>query len=187
MANKEINIYVTKRYERWLDYAKYHCGLAGIVDESEDVLNEVILSLLQKTDEKLTELFSAKSGQYTELDYYVLRMIKLNASSPTSPYQCKYKAIPVDKNIEFTQLEIADYGDDETDRSGYILDRMHEIREMIEELGFSEEAMAIFEFRFFQDGEFKDWDGDMAIKKLYDMYSKIVHVIKKKRNGELIF
>lgn len=187
MISKEIDKYISKRYRYWLDYARYHCGLCGISDESEDVLNEVILSLLNKSEAKLELLFASKKGQYTELDFYVLRMIKLNASSPTSPYQSKYKSIPVDANVDYSTLEIEDFCDGETDRSGYILDRMHEIRNMIEELGFSEKAMAIFEFRFFQDGAFKDWDGDESIKELYDQYSKIMRVVKMKRNGELFF
>lgn len=48
MASEAVNNYITKRYERWLDYSLYHCGLAGISDEATDVLNEVICSLLQK-------------------------------------------------------------------------------------------------------------------------------------------
>jgi len=187
MATTQINNYITKRYERWLDYARYHCGLCGIADESEDVLNEVILSLLQKNSEYLMKLLESKSGQYTELDYYVLRMIKLNASSPTSPYQSKYKPIPADANIDYSMLDIEDNVDDDPDRSGYVLDKMHKIRETIEELGFSEKAMAVFEFRFFQDGAFKEWDGDESIKELYDLYSRIINVVRKKIKGELIF
>ena len=30
MASEAVNNYITKRYERWLDYSLYHCGLAGI-------------------------------------------------------------------------------------------------------------------------------------------------------------
>ena len=41
MASKAVNNYITKRYERWLDYSLYHCGLASIPDEATDVLNEV--------------------------------------------------------------------------------------------------------------------------------------------------
>lgn len=53
MASEAVNNYITKRYERWLDYSLYHCGLAGISDEATDVLNEVICSLLQKQSELL--------------------------------------------------------------------------------------------------------------------------------------
>lgn len=185
--NQEINNYIQKRYARWLDYATYHCTLAGMVDESADVLNEVLLSLLQKREVMLMNLLQAKKNQYTELDFYVLRMIKLNCTSDTSPYRAKYKSFQADENIDSSLIEIEDREDDEPDRAEYILDRMHQIREMIEEMGFSQQAMAVFEFRFFQDGVFKEWDGDENIKELYDLYSRIVQVLKQKIKGELIF
>lgn len=59
MASEAVNNYITKRYERWLDYSLYHCGLAGISDEATDVLNEVICSLLQKQS-KLLENYSTQ-------------------------------------------------------------------------------------------------------------------------------
>lgn len=60
MASALVEKYIGRRYERWLDYAVYHCGLAGIPDEANDVLNEVLCSLLQKDDAKLQQLLSAK-------------------------------------------------------------------------------------------------------------------------------
>lgn len=185
--DKQIDNYIKKRYERWLDYSTYHCTAAGMPTESVDVLNEVLLSLLQKSEEKLLSLLNAKKNQYTELDFYVLRMIKLNATSDTSPYRAKYKGIQADENVDFTLMDIEDYSDDEPDRAAYILQRMTEIRSLIEEMGFSPKAMAIFEFRFFQDGEFKKWDGDENIKELYDIYSRIIRLLKSKRNGEILF
>lgn len=184
---KKINEYITKRYQRWLDYATYHCTQAGMPDESVDVLNEVLLSLLQKPETQLLKLLEAKKNQYTELDFYVLRMIKFNATSPTAPYLARYKPMPVDKNVDFSLLDIEDTQTEEIDRAAYILDRMHEIRKVIEELGFSEKSMAIFEYRFFQDGAFKKWDGDESVKELYDTYSRIISVVRRKINGELIF
>jgi hypothetical protein len=48
MASEALNKYIEKRYDRWLDYAKYHCSLAGMSSEAIDVLNEVMCMLLQK-------------------------------------------------------------------------------------------------------------------------------------------
>lgn len=44
MASEALNKYIEKRYDRWLDYAKYHCSLAGMTDEAIDVLNEYVYS-----------------------------------------------------------------------------------------------------------------------------------------------
>ena len=93
MASEALNKYIEKRYDRWLDYAKYHCSLAGMTDEAIDVLNEVMCMLLQKPLEHLSRLMEAKQGKYTELDFYILQMIKLNVTSDTSPYRHKYKPI----------------------------------------------------------------------------------------------
>lgn len=60
MASEAVNNYITKRYERWLDYSLYHCGLAGIPDEATDVLNEVICSLLQKKNRLLDKLLETR-------------------------------------------------------------------------------------------------------------------------------
>jgi hypothetical protein len=47
------------------------------------------LSLLQKSDTMLRQLLSVKKKDYTDLDFFVLKMIKLNITSSTSPYQSK--------------------------------------------------------------------------------------------------
>ena len=87
-----------------MDYAKYHCSLAGMSSEAIDVLNEVMCMLLQKPLEHLSRLMEAKQGKYTELDWYILQMIKLNVTSDTSPYRHKYKPIPVDENVDWRRL-----------------------------------------------------------------------------------
>ena len=60
MASEAVNNYITKRYERWLDYSLYHCGRAGISDDATDVLNEVICSLLQKKSRLLDKFLRQK-------------------------------------------------------------------------------------------------------------------------------
>ena len=78
MASEALNKYIEKRYDRWLDYAKYHCSLAGMTSEAIDVLNEVMCMLLQKDPAYILRLMDSKQGKYTELDFYILQMIKLN-------------------------------------------------------------------------------------------------------------
>lgn len=185
--NTEIEKYITKRYDRWLDYSKYHCEQAGLIGEESDVLNEVLLSLVQKDEAYLLDLLERKKDQYCELDFYVLRMIKFNATSDTAPYRAKYKPAPADENVDWTALDIIDECEEHNDNSGYIYQRMNDLRAMIDSMYFSPHAMAIFEFKFFQDGEFKEWQGEESLKELYATYSAIRKIIKKKYNGELIF
>lgn len=187
MSETEINIYIAKRYARWLDYATYHCGIVGISDEAYDVLNEVLCSLLTKDSQYLLRMLHTKKNGYTELDFFVLKMIKLNVTSPTSPYQNKYKRIPTDENTDYAKLDIEDVIDDSQDRSGDILCKMHQVREAFEELDLSPLAKHVFEYRFFEGANFSEWDGEETQKQLYEIYNKVVELIKRKISGESIF
>lgn len=167
----EIENYITKRYERWLDYSSYHCGLAGIEDEAIDLLNEVMLMLLTKPHQELERLYQAKKGQYRELDFFVLRMIKLNATSTTAPYRNKNKPIPKDSNTDYTKLDIIDEPDNDIDRAVLVLWHLRIVRFIFDRLELSEFDRAVFEFHFFQDGQFKDWPRIDTLKSLYSSYS----------------
>lgn len=183
---EKINQYITKRYERWLDYSQYHCTLAGIGSEAIDVLNEVLCSLIQKDENMLFSLLKKKSGQYTELDYFVLRMIKLNATSLTSPYRQKYSLIPKDENKDYWQIEIEDTEYEEIDTPADILRMTNKVREIVEQLNLSEKHKRIFDFKFFQNESFKDWIGTESVSELYKEYNKILKLIKSKVNGGML-
>ncbi len=67
MANQIINQYISERYDRWLDYARYHYSHAGIDDEAIDVLNEVLAMLIDKCDTNeanILKLYDSKKGKY---------------------------------------------------------------------------------------------------------------------------
>lgn len=185
----EINNYITKRYERWLDYSKYKCSKAELNDQANDVLDEVLLNILKKDEQFLLRLISTKKIQkgveYSEFDFFLLRAIDLNINSETSPYRHKNKPIPRAK-VELSRLRIADIEADETDHAGYVLDRMHQIRAMIDEMGFSDKAMAIFEFKFFNDEAFSDWTGPETKRELYTIYSRITKILNAKIHGRLL-
>lgn len=187
VVSQIVEEYISKRYERWLDYASYHCGQVGMPEEACDVLNEVLCSLLQKDNCKLEQLLSIKKNGYTELDFFVLKMIKLNATSDTSPYRSKYKPMPADDNVDYTRLDIEDISDDSEDRNAEILEKLHLVRETFESLDLGTVAASVFEFHFFQDGNFSEWEGPETLKQLYEIYNGVQELIRKKINGESIF
>lgn len=188
MGLEVIDKYIEKAYSRWLDYSKYHCSCAGIEDEAIDVLNEVLCDLLQKPAEKLLSLLNKKSGQYTELDFFVLRMIKLNATSPTSPYRHRYRSLPVDGSVDYTHLEIEDHEeDDDIDRPAEILEKTNTVRKILDDLSLSDKARRVFCFRFFEGERFCDWPGSETEKELFDAYYKVVSLIKDKLNRKTLF
>lgn len=187
--NQEINNYITNRYERWLDYSRFKCLKAGMEGKECEVLSEVLYSILKRDENYIMKLFLAKKihkgKEYTELDFFILKAIDTNVNSETSPYRYKNRMIPR-ANIELFRLKISDESEEETDHAGYVFDRMNEIRQMIDSMGFSEKAMTIFEYRFFDDGAVKDWPGTEKPKEIYCIYSRIMKLLKKKINGELL-
>ena len=177
--DKEIEKYITKRYERWLDYSKFQCTRKGILDEAIDVLNEVLLSLLEKDESKLIEMYRRKKSGYTELDFFILRMINLNVNSPTSPYQNKYKSLPSDDNVDYACLELEDSQEDQIDSAGIILEKMHLIRFIFDRLELSQTELAIFEYKFFEDYIIPELTVFDTQKRLYDTYNYVEDSIKK--------
>lgn len=186
MASEALNKYIQRRYERWLDYARYHCSHAGMEGEAVDVLNEVLAMLLEKPEDYTSTLLGARQGKYTELDFYVLQMIKLNVTSDTSPYRHKYKPIPVDENVDWRRLNIEDKDDPEEDRNGYVCARFQEVRDILTELNLSERATLVFTWKFFAGESFADWPGLESRKELYAIYKKIFKIILDKKGGKLL-
>lgn len=186
MVSTKVEKYISKRYERWLDYASYHCEQAGMPEEACDVLNEVLCSLLQKDNCKLEQLLSIKKNGYTELDFFVLKMIKLNATSDTSPYRSKYKPMPVDDNIDYSRLEIEDTQEEVVDKNELFLHRFHQVRDVLEGMDLTPFAKKVFEYRFFEDSNFSEWPGMEPLKQLYETYNKVQELIRKKIAGECL-
>lgn len=190
MANQIINKYISDAYDRWLDYARYHCSHASIDDEALDVLNEVLAMLIEKCDTNeahILKLYDRKKGKYRELDFFILQMIKLNIQSPTSPYRHKYKPIPIDANVDFQRLDIIDEEDREQDRSGEILQKMQQVRRIFESLQLSGKAKRVFSWKFFEGNSFSEWEGLEDKKDLYDIYNGVLELIKNKLNNRELF
>lgn len=190
MVIQTINKYISERYERWLDYSRYHCTHAAMDNEAIDVLNEVLIMLIEKCkteSDRILKLYNSKKGQYRELDFFVLQMIKLNIQSPTSPYRHKYKAIPVDANVDFQRLDLIDEEDSEQDRAGEILDQVQKVRDVFDNLQLSEKAKRVFSWKFFEGNRFSEWEGLEDKKDLYDIYNGVLELIKNKLNNRELF
>lgn len=149
MGTEIINSYITARYDRWLDYSKYHCSLACMPDEAVDVLNEVLAMLLEKEPAYLLRMYEAKKGKYRELDFFILQMIKLNITSVTSPYRHKYKSIPVDENVDWQRLDIIDETDPKQDKASTTLREMKLVRFVFDRLELTNLERQVFAFKFF--------------------------------------
>jgi len=89
----EVKHYINQRYNNWLDFAKHMAKIHQFEGLADDLLHDVIIDILNKDPEKIKGLFARKTtkeidGQpTTELDKFVLRMLRVNAFSPVAPFR----------------------------------------------------------------------------------------------------
>lgn len=175
MASKKVNDYIGKRYDRWLDYAKYHCEQAAMHDEYADVLNEVLYMLLQKNDAYLDQLYDAEKGTNRELDYYVLKMIRLNIQSLTSPYQHAYKRIPVDRDRDIDSVDIVDeYSDTDADHSNVEI-----LVHVMQSINLSDFERNIIQHKIVERKKLSDLVGREKKHLIYKTYNQALEQIKR--------
>lgn len=142
-----VKLYVSRRYPRYLEYATYHASISGIPDEAMDVLQEVLLSLFSKDFEYLVRLYESKQGQYTQLDFFVLQMVKINCHSLNSPY--RYKNRPIgDKSVDYQKIKIIDEDDEEVDKAAISLKQFRLVRYIFERLKLTDLERRVFEHGF---------------------------------------
>ena len=187
MTDSLINDYVSKRYKSWLDYSRYYCRMAKMEGEECDVLNEVLLSLLQKDEQKLLKLLEQPKDGYTALDWFVIRMLNRNITSPSSPYRQKRICRHIDRNVDYSKMKIEDIKEQEEDRPAEICAKMNKVRSAIDEIPLSPRARQIFSFRFFCGENFKEWEGPESLARLYEVYNDVSVMVKDKINNKSLF
>ena len=179
MVNEDpIRNYISSRYDRLLDYAKFHSNKAGIPELDTDLLNEVLLNVLQKDRELLDKLYSTKKGQYREIDFYLLRLIKLNAHSKTSPFRWKYRSRNIATDINLQRLRIVEEEPvNEVDNSEVLLKQYRLVLWIFKGLDLTEFERAVFEYRFINDELFAQWQGPENYRKLNLTYRETLDII----------
>ncbi|MEI7526387.1 MAG: hypothetical protein WCJ95_18715 [Mariniphaga sp.] len=171
--------YIEKRYDRLLDYAKFHSDKAGIPDEATDLLNEVLLDVLQKDRELLDGLYSIEKGQYRELDFYLLGLIKINAHSLQGPFRWKYRNANIDTGVNVQRLKIVDdLPDDEVDKSEILLKEFRLVNWVFRGLDLNDLEKSVFEWYFINNEPFTEWTGPEKKGKLYKVYNQVINVIQ---------
>lgn len=76
-----------------MDYARHMARVHHFAGWHEDLLHDIIDDLLKKPEDKLQRMIDAKTKKIvnglptTELDKFVLHMLKMNACSPVAPFR----------------------------------------------------------------------------------------------------
>lgn len=160
----EINEYVNKRYIYWRDYARFHTVLAKIPGMANDLLHVVLLNLLEKPEKQVLDLYQRVKAPYRELDYFILKMIKLNAHSKNSPfrYYYSYERIPIDTNTDPWQSRLClnisdmDYDPESDDQfaNGFLSD-LRLLRIAIEKTDLSPDEKTMTEWTLLNNEQIK--------------------------------
>lgn len=199
MVSKEVENYLSTRYKRFLEYAHYHAALAKLDQQGGDVLNEVLLNVLGKDPGLLDKLYGKKGkGGYREIDFYILRMVKLNCHSTTSPYRFKYKGLARDDNAGMPGLDDNDdegagaYHEDQEiqyaveepyqgpDRTELICNQMQLVRDVLFLLPVPEREKEIFRWRFFMENTWGEWRGKEKAKQLRETFKRVERLVMAK-------
>jgi len=175
----DINTYISKGYTRFLDYATFHSYHAHIPDEANDILNTVLLDVLQKDIKTLERLYLKRNGQNRELDFFILKMIKLNCYSLTSPYRYKSKDQNREDHIDLSRLRLFVEDDDTIDRPGIVLKQMRLIRWVLSGLDLTELERTVYNYYFIEGQAFCDWPGIENKPSLYRIYNYVSAVINE--------
>lgn len=170
-----IKMYVASRYPRFMDYARYHAEHAKIADEAGDVLNEVLLSLFSKDFEFLAKLYSTRRNGYTDLDFYVLNMLKINCYSMTSPYRNKNKPIPT-ADVDYQKLKIIDEPYEEIDQPAITLKQFRLVRYIFERLELTELERRVFHHGFILNNPASEFT-ELAKNSFYKNFNIVLHSI----------
>jgi hypothetical protein len=167
--NASITAYIGFRYPNWMDYARHQCRVQHLEGWECDLMNDIIADLMGKPECKLADLMSRPTRKIvngqptTELDKFVLTMIKCNAQSRFASFRKNTVGQKIigthGKFVEvasFCELsEASDSIDDSTYNAERAkkLDRMHfRNLKLLKQQGYSCEAIETY-IKHYIDGQ----------------------------------
>ena len=182
MASKTINNYVNERYENWLDYAKYQAVKNNIGDAPE-LLNTVILEVLsENSNDRIEEMMNDKNNKGSQLDFFILYMLRLNASSPTSRFRYKSRYEKIDYDVDIAECN---YVMNTEDGSGFdIEEKLKILKKILLQIDLPKSYIELFNYKF-HGGNLRNWKDSYSLKHRYSIYNKVVEAIKVKINNGL--
>jgi len=180
MIHNEINDYINKSYNRLMEYAIFHAKQAGFEHLAGDLLNEVLEAVLEKEEPFLLNLLTQKKQGYTGFDFYILNLIKRNATSKTSPFRYKEEKQKIDANADYRKLIIYDSPIDEF-KNAEQLRKTKLIEEVALEVIETDTDLELFTRRFYNREDFKSMEKPLNMKwrKLNLRYNHILKNISQ--------
>lgn len=162
-----LSEYITFRLPNWTDYARHQCKVQHLEGWAEDLIQEIVLEILRKPKEKIETMLRAETRKIlngrptTELDKFVLTMIKTNARSHFASFRKNtigQKIIsaygPSVEVATFCEITTqADTEDETTYDTAHVqqLDRMHACNLLkLKIWGYSPEVIEVYRIHFIE-------------------------------------
>lgn len=170
MEGNKLHDYVTGAYDRWVAYATRYIRRSRLPIDPIEVVNDVLCSLLERDADRLTQMMSRDAGRFTELDIFVMRVIKTSIYSPQSPFRYRFRRhgmCVLSDNILAT---------DDTPEWANI--DGHELaQQTLLKLNTSEIERRVFVWKFLEGNRISKWPGPERKINLYRAYNRIVKKI----------
>lgn len=189
--NAEIRRYIAERYPRWFDFASFHAAQQNLEDHATDILHEVLLAVIMMPQERVCRIFKKVSklhnseNEFSELDFFVLKMIRLNMQSDTAPYRHKYRPLKRDIPLSTNEARIPDneeYDDEQLDTAGRQFKQWELIRIVGEALDLTPAERDLFTHVFVCREKASTIDEEQIEKKkkykiLHELKTSIQHIL----------
>jgi len=163
----DLRQYIAFRYPNWCDYARHHCKVQHLEGWADDLMAEIIDDLMRKPEAKITAMLSRTTKKIvngeptTELDKFVLAMIKMNARSQYASFRKNtigQKIIRTHGNtVEVATFTEITPQNDSVDECTYSkkhtneLDRMHTRNiKRLEQAGYPPEILDLYREHFIE-------------------------------------
>lgn len=172
--SKPLDTFITAHYAQWVEYAAYHVRQSRLAIEPAEVVNDVLCTLLERDVAKLERLMNARNKDGTELDFFVMRIIKISVHSPRSPFRYQRGQHCTDR-LEDSIRTIPVLAPEFDQEDAY-----RQVKQVLEELQLSELSKRIFAWRVIEGKPFAEWPGKESQKFLYDTFNRILLIISAK-------
>lgn len=170
----DLNNFITTHYPQWVEYASWHIRHSRLLIDPAEVVNDILCTLLERDRQKLKRLMNARNKDGTELDFFVMRIIKISIHSPRSPFRYQRGQHCTDR-LEDNIRTLSDEAPEFDQEDAYM-----QVRQVFDALQLSALSKRIFAWRFWEGKPFAEWSGPESQKFLYDTFNRILLIISAK-------
>lgn len=180
MDNNKLYDYIENTYDRWVNYASHYIQRSKLPINPSEVVNDVLCTLLERDVKKLEHLLIQPAKGGTELDFFIMRIIKTSIYSPRSPFRYQrgqHCTCHLNGNVSAMESNLDSTATDIFSTAWIELTKMN----------VPEFEKKVFVWKFFDGNPISKWPGPESRRKLYHAYSRIFKQIVKAAKGKISY